>query len=239
MPGDRIVTQVFILQNESAVQLVPVLRPLVTANNFIARVSEQQRDRHHRLRRERAAHPAHHPVDRPAARRRRADHPAAERLGDRHRADRCSAWCPRPRPRRRRPACRPKAAVAVDPRTNSLLVRADNARADGAHQDARRRPRHPGRGRRQHLRGVPAQRRGDAHRRDAARRCCRARDRRAPPPPRPRPAGDTRHADHATSSARRAAARSRRAPARSSRPTRRPTRSSSPRPSPSTATCAP
>ena len=35
-PGDRIVTQVFILQHESAVQLVPVLRPLVTANNFIA-----------------------------------------------------------------------------------------------------------------------------------------------------------------------------------------------------------
>jgi general secretion pathway protein D len=35
-PGDRIVTQVFILQHENAVQLVPVLRPLVTANNFIA-----------------------------------------------------------------------------------------------------------------------------------------------------------------------------------------------------------
>jgi len=35
LPGDRIVTQVFVLQNESAVQLVPVLRPLVTANNFI------------------------------------------------------------------------------------------------------------------------------------------------------------------------------------------------------------
>jgi len=34
--GDRVVTQVFILQNESAVQLVPVLRPLITANNFIA-----------------------------------------------------------------------------------------------------------------------------------------------------------------------------------------------------------
>ena len=33
--GDRVVTQVFVLQNESAVQLVPVLRPLVTANNFI------------------------------------------------------------------------------------------------------------------------------------------------------------------------------------------------------------
>jgi general secretion pathway protein D len=35
VPGDRIVTQVFILQNENAVQLVPLLRPLVTANNFI------------------------------------------------------------------------------------------------------------------------------------------------------------------------------------------------------------
>src|SRR5206468_592130 len=35
IPGDRIVTQVFVLQNESAVGLVPVLRPLVTANNFI------------------------------------------------------------------------------------------------------------------------------------------------------------------------------------------------------------
>ena len=35
-PGDRIVTQVFILQNENAVQLVSVLRPLVTANNFVA-----------------------------------------------------------------------------------------------------------------------------------------------------------------------------------------------------------
>src|SRR5688500_3824424 len=34
--GGRIVTQVFILQNESAAQMVPVLRPLVTANNFIA-----------------------------------------------------------------------------------------------------------------------------------------------------------------------------------------------------------
>jgi general secretion pathway protein D len=36
VPGDKIVTRVFVLQNESALQLVPVLRPLVTANNFIA-----------------------------------------------------------------------------------------------------------------------------------------------------------------------------------------------------------
>ncbi len=33
--GDRIVTQVFTLQNESAVQLAQVLRPLVAPNNFI------------------------------------------------------------------------------------------------------------------------------------------------------------------------------------------------------------
>ena len=33
--GDRIVTQVFTLQNESAAQLAQVLRPLVAANNFI------------------------------------------------------------------------------------------------------------------------------------------------------------------------------------------------------------
>ncbi len=51
------------------------------------RLPQQQRDRHHRLRRERAAHPAHHPGDRPAGRGRRADRAAAERLGDRYRAD--------------------------------------------------------------------------------------------------------------------------------------------------------
>ncbi len=33
--GDRIVTQVFVLQNESAAQLATVLRPLVAPNNFI------------------------------------------------------------------------------------------------------------------------------------------------------------------------------------------------------------
>jgi len=34
--GDRIVTQVYPLQNESAVQLVPILRPLITPNNSIS-----------------------------------------------------------------------------------------------------------------------------------------------------------------------------------------------------------
>jgi general secretion pathway protein D len=34
--GDRIVTQVYPLHNESAAQLVPVLRPLITSNNSIA-----------------------------------------------------------------------------------------------------------------------------------------------------------------------------------------------------------
>ncbi|MBL8524770.1 MAG: type II secretion system secretin GspD [Betaproteobacteria bacterium] len=35
MSGDRIITQVFALQNESAMQLATVLRPLVAPNNFI------------------------------------------------------------------------------------------------------------------------------------------------------------------------------------------------------------
>ncbi len=34
--GDRLVTQVIVLRNESAAQLVPVLRPLITPNNTIA-----------------------------------------------------------------------------------------------------------------------------------------------------------------------------------------------------------
>ena len=34
--GDKIITQVYPLQHESAAQLVPVLRPLITANNVIA-----------------------------------------------------------------------------------------------------------------------------------------------------------------------------------------------------------
>jgi general secretion pathway protein D len=34
--GDRIVTQVYPLQNESAIQLVPILRPLITPNNSIS-----------------------------------------------------------------------------------------------------------------------------------------------------------------------------------------------------------
>ena len=35
LSGDRIVTQVFVLQNESAAQLATILRPLVAPNNFI------------------------------------------------------------------------------------------------------------------------------------------------------------------------------------------------------------
>ena len=35
MSGDRIVTQIFTLQNESAAQLATVLRPLIAPNNFI------------------------------------------------------------------------------------------------------------------------------------------------------------------------------------------------------------
>ena len=65
--GDRLVTQVFTLRNESAAQLVNVLRPLITPNNTIAAYPGEQRARHHRLRRQPAAHRAHHRVDRPGA----------------------------------------------------------------------------------------------------------------------------------------------------------------------------
>ena len=34
--GDRLITQVFVLKNESALQLVPILRPLIASNNTIA-----------------------------------------------------------------------------------------------------------------------------------------------------------------------------------------------------------
>ena len=99
--GDRIVTQVFALQNESASQLVPVLRPLVTANNFIAAYAEQH-PRHHRLRGQRAAHRAHHRRRSTGPDRRRAVHLPLQNASAIDIARRCSASCPRRRGGRRR-----------------------------------------------------------------------------------------------------------------------------------------
>ena len=79
--GDRLVTKVFPLVYESATQLVATLRPLVSANNFMAAyqgantlVITDYADNVARISRDRREH-------RPAASRRRADHPDQIRFG--------------------------------------------------------------------------------------------------------------------------------------------------------------
>jgi general secretion pathway protein D len=124
--GDQIVTQVFMLQHESAVQLVPVLRPLVTANNFIA------------------AYPGNNAIviTDYAGNVRRIQRiiesidsaPATDvqivRLQNASAID-IAQMLQRVVPEMTAPVTAPgtppKAAVAVDTRTNALLVRADNA----------------------------------------------------------------------------------------------------------------
>ena len=66
--GDRIQTQVFTLKHESAAQLVPMLRPLISPNNTITAYPGDQLAGHHRLRRQPAAHREDHRLDRPAER---------------------------------------------------------------------------------------------------------------------------------------------------------------------------
>ncbi len=125
-PGDRVVTQVFILQNENAVQLVPVLRPLVTANNFIAAypnnnaiVIVDYASNVQRIRR------IIESVDRPAT-----SDVQIIRLQNASAID-IAQMLQRVVPETSAPANAPgsvpKASVAVDSRTNSLVVRADNS----------------------------------------------------------------------------------------------------------------
>ncbi|WP_212756693.1 type II secretion system secretin GspD [Usitatibacter rugosus] len=125
IPGDRIVTQVFLLQNESAVQLVPVLRPLVTANNFIAAYPNNNAivitDYAENVRRiERIIRS----IDLPSG----ADvqiiklqNASAVDIGQM-----LQRVVPETVAPANAPGAQPKAAVAIDPRTNSLVVRADN-----------------------------------------------------------------------------------------------------------------
>src|SRR5258706_508780 len=125
VPGDRIGTQAFILQNESAVQLVPVLRPLVTANNFIAAYPNNNAivitDYAENVRRiERIIRS----IDLPSG----ADVQLI-RLQNASAIDIAQILqrvIPETSPLPSAPGSPPKAAVAVDPRTNSLLVRGDN-----------------------------------------------------------------------------------------------------------------
>jgi general secretion pathway protein D len=124
-PGDRIVTQVFILQQENAVQLVPVLRPLVTANNFIAAypnnnaiVITDYAGNVQRIARiiesiDRAAQAEVQIV--------RLQNASAIDI-----ANMLQRVVPEMTVPATAPGSTPKAAVSVDTRTNSLLVRADS-----------------------------------------------------------------------------------------------------------------
>jgi general secretion pathway protein D len=124
VPGDRIVTQVFILQNESAVQLVPVLRPLVTANNFIAAYPNNNAivitDYAENVRRIQRIIQA---IDLPSS-----GDVQVLRLQNASAIDIAQILqrvIPETSPLPTAPGLPPKAAIAVDARTNSLLVRAD------------------------------------------------------------------------------------------------------------------
>jgi general secretion pathway protein D len=124
-PGDRIVTQVFILQNESAVQLVPVLRPLVTANNFIAAYPNNNAivitDYAENVRRIQRIIQS---IDIPAS-----GEVQVVRLQNASAIDVSQILqrlIPETVPSPTAPGSPAKVAIAVDPRTNTILVRADN-----------------------------------------------------------------------------------------------------------------
>ncbi len=125
LPGDRIITQVFILQNENAVQLVPVLRPLVTANNFIAAYPNNNAivitDYAENVRRIRRIIES---IDVPST-----GDVQILRLQNASAID-VAQMLQRVVPETSAPVNAPgsvaKAAVTVDTRTNSLLVRAEN-----------------------------------------------------------------------------------------------------------------
>src|SRR5260221_3596382 len=124
-PGDRIVTQVFILQNESAVQLVPVLRPLVTANNFIGAYPNNNAivitDYAENVRRiQRIIQSIDLPSSGDVQNIRLQNAPAIDI------AQILQRLIPETQPSPIAPGMPSKAAIAVDPRTNSLLVRVDN-----------------------------------------------------------------------------------------------------------------
>jgi general secretion pathway protein D len=124
-PGDRVVTQVFILQNESAAQLVPVLRPLITANNFIAAYPNNNAivitDYAENVRRIQRIIQA---IDIPAS-----GEVQVVRMQNASAIDISQILqrlIPETVPSPTAPGTPPKVAIAVDPRTNSLLVRAEN-----------------------------------------------------------------------------------------------------------------
>jgi general secretion pathway protein D len=123
--GDSIVTQVFILQHENAGQLVGVLRPLVTANNFIGAYPNNNAivitDYASNVRRIQRIIES---IDRPATTDveiLRLQNASAIDI-----AQMLQRVVPETNAPVNAPGTLPKIAVAVDSRTNSLVVRADN-----------------------------------------------------------------------------------------------------------------
>jgi general secretion pathway protein D len=125
VPGDRIVTRVFLLQNESALQLVPVLRPLVTANNFVAAYAANNAivitDYAENVKRIESIIRA---IDQPTGGDVQVIHLAHASAVDI--AQTIRGVIPETAPNPGAPGSPAKAAIAIDPRTNSLLVRGDN-----------------------------------------------------------------------------------------------------------------
>jgi len=123
--GDRIVTQVFALQNESAAQLVAVLRPLVSPNNFIAAypgnntlVITDYAENVRRIARIIAS------IDIPGGAEvqvMRLRHASAVDVGNL-----LGRVMPEAAANPQLPGTPPKLVVGVDARTNSLLLRADS-----------------------------------------------------------------------------------------------------------------
>lgn len=125
VPGDRIVTRVFLLQNESALQLVAVLRPLVTANNFVAAYANNNAvvitDYAENVARIESIIRS---IDQPTGgdvQVLRLAHASAIDV-----AQTIKGVIPETASSPASPGTPPKAAIAIDTRTNSLLVRGDN-----------------------------------------------------------------------------------------------------------------
>ena len=125
VPGDRLVTRVFLLQNESALQLVPVLRPLVTANNFVAAYANNNAivitDYAENVKRIESIIRS---IDQPSGgdvQVVRLEHASAIDV-----AQTIKGVMPETSPSPGAPGAAPKVSIATDPRTNSLLVRGEN-----------------------------------------------------------------------------------------------------------------
>ena len=125
VPGDRLVTRVFLLQNESALQLVPVLRPLVTANNFVAAYANNNAivitDYAENVKRIESIIRS---IDQPSGSEVqvvRLQHASAIDV-----AQTIKGVMPETSPSPGAPGAAPKVSIATDPRTNSLLVRGEN-----------------------------------------------------------------------------------------------------------------